>query len=677
MVDCLINGNSKKQYTENVRAFSLRQHFHSNAAYESLRLFFNGNLPTKRTLQLWYTSVDGSPGINLSALDILREKAAEHQAKKYYPLHVTLMCDEMSIRKDVCWSDEQKSFLGFSTITSSRQNQVNQNELEMAKNALVFLIVGSDFKIPVAYHLIAGFDGADRADLTRNIIRSVEENGIRIISLTSDGLYANLAVAEHLGAKLKEDKPYFHSPTFPQQKIYVIFDPPHMLKLIRLHFSRGKLHSQYGMLNWHLLQVLVERQRGGNFNLSNKLTEHHMEWQQKPMNVMLAAQTISKSVADAIEQLQKDGYEEFENAEATVEFLRNFNDIFDILNVADKDQIKGFKQPLCESTAETIFSFAERMQAYIKQLKIDVENNEKIVRKPILESRAQMGFRGFYNNLICLKGIYNDFVRDGPIDVFYTKIFGQDHLETFFSLVQNRQGRNDNPNAVEFASAYKKLLICHPLTISNNQNVISNATGLLTVSSRPKKQVISTNSIEAEMIDINHEELNNVVSNSVEPFDDHLNAYVALCVEKRTIQDAKLCKKGSCPICGEILLDPEEKMNDDFLAMKSGNNLQPCKSTHRIVILSEAILKIISSSEQGINFDQANKTILKNLKIDELYSTSNFEHDQKDHKEDFLKRIVKAYLTLKSQNIGKRIADEERGAFIRSRLKARTHNAGQ
>lgn len=243
MVDCLINGNVHKQYTEHVRAFSLRQHFHSNAAYESLRLFFNGNLPTKRTLQLWYTSVDGSPGLNLSALDILCEKAAEHQAKKYYRLHVALMCDEMSIRKDVCWSDEQKSFLGFSTITSSRQNQVNQNELEMAKNALVFLVVGPDFKIPVAYHLIDGLNGVDRADLTKSVIKSIEEYGIIIISLTSDGLYANLAVAEHLGARLKEDKPYFQSPTYPQQKIYVVFDPPHMLKLVRKHFSRGELHS--------------------------------------------------------------------------------------------------------------------------------------------------------------------------------------------------------------------------------------------------------------------------------------------------------------------------------------------------------------------------------------------------------------------------------------------------
>lgn len=38
------------------------------------------------------------------------------------------------------------------------------------------------------------------------------------------------------------------------------------------------------------------------------------------------------------------------------------------------------------------------------------------------------------------------------------------------------------PNTVEFGSAFKKLLVCHPLTTSIDHNVISNATGILTIS---------------------------------------------------------------------------------------------------------------------------------------------------------------------------------------------------
>lgn len=649
-----------------------------------MRLFFNKHLPSTRTLRYWYTSVDGSPGINLSSLDILHEKAALHQEEKHYPLHVALMTDEMSIRKDLSWCSEKNSFIGFSTMSSSPQyiqkNRSQQSGMQpdLAKNAVVFMVVGFDFKIPVAYHLVAGIESADRAELTREVIKSVEAIGVIVMSLTSDGLYANLNVAGLLGANIDERKTYFQSPTFPERKIYIIFDPPHMLKLVRKHFSKAKLYSDDQLLDWDLLRILVEKQRVENFNLCNKLTEHHIDWHQKPQNVKLAAQTLSRSVADALEQLQSDGYEEFKNAKKTVEFLRNFNDLFDVLNCAEKDQTTNpLKQPLCEKTVVQILAFAESMKTYIEQLEIDVETKNTTKRKLVFESRAHMGFIGFYIDLISLEGINNDFVRTGPLDVFYTKMFSQDHLETFFSLVRNRQGRNDNPNAVEFASAFKKLLICHPLTISTHQDVITNATGLLTVSSRIKKQKPVANSAGSEWIDINTEGVMSTINDSTDSYDDHLKAYVALCVEEKIIQFMKLSKNSSCSGCVNILLDGNEKINDEFLEKTNKENSQPCKSTLEIIIFSEAIMKNIPSNGQGISFDVARETIYKNLKIEELYAQSNFEHNQMNHKVEFVRRIIKTYLTMKSQHIGKRIADEERGAFIRSRLKNQTHFAGQ
>lgn len=534
------------------------------------------------------------------------------------------MTDEMSIRKDISWSNENHSFLGFSTMISSSQsileNQSEPNKMqpELAKNALVFLVVGSDFKLPVAYHLVAGIESTDRAEFTLEVIKNIEDIGVKVMCLTSDGLYANVTVARLLGVNIDEEKTYFPSPTYPEQKIYIIFDPPHMLKLVRKHFSKAKLYSHNKLLDWNLLRILVEKQRGENFNLCNKLTQHHIDWHFKPQNVKLAAQTISRSVANTLEQLRLDGYEEFKDAEQTVEFLRNFNDMFDILNCAEKDEKK---QSLCARTAETIFAFAKRMKEYIQQLKIEVETKNTIERRPVFKSRVHMGFIGFYNNLISLEGIYNDYVKNGPLDVFYTKTFSQDHLETFFSLVRNRQGRNDNPNAVEFASAFKKLLICHPLTTSTCKDVITNATGLLTVSSRVKKPIRPTNSEEIECVDVNEEELQNDLLNySTDLYDEHLNAHLALCVEEKFVQAAKLAKKRSCLECTNTLLNNNEKINDGLLAMINKEHQQPCRSTLEIVISSEAIMKNISSNERGIPFDVVNEVIYKNLKMDELYA---------------------------------------------------------
>lgn len=99
VIDCLVNGIKNTKYSENVRKFSMNQQYYSMAAYKSLRLFFNKNLPARRTLQMWYTAVDGSPGISGSAIDIIREKAESYLAENKRQLYLTLMWDEMSIRK--------------------------------------------------------------------------------------------------------------------------------------------------------------------------------------------------------------------------------------------------------------------------------------------------------------------------------------------------------------------------------------------------------------------------------------------------------------------------------------------------------------------------------------------------------------------------------------------------
>lgn len=297
----MINGirNNGNKYPEAVRKFCMRQQYYSCAAYESLRIFFNKNLPSKRTFQFWYNSIDASPGICESAFDILREKAEEYQREKQHPLHVCAMSDETSIRKQICYCAEMQSFVGFSTITNSSQHRSDQNssnQLSVAKDALVFMVVGPDFKLPVAYHLVNGLESKDRAGLTLEVIRKIEEAGPIVVSFTGDGLQGNITAAEILGAKFEQDKPFFLSPTHPHQKIYIIWDPPHMLKLIRKHFALDDIYYHDQLVDWNLIRILVEKQSADNFNLSNKLSRNHINWHQMPMNVKLAAQTISQSV---------------------------------------------------------------------------------------------------------------------------------------------------------------------------------------------------------------------------------------------------------------------------------------------------------------------------------------------------------------------------------------------
>lgn len=585
-------------------------------------MFFNNNLPSKRTLQMWYTVVDGSPGISESAIDIIRDKAASYEVENGHKLHLTIISDEMAIRRQIVWNIETQSFIGFSTVINSSQQtnipNTNNNDAmpKVGKEALVFLVVGPDFKIPIAYHLLNGLETVDRAALTLDAIKRIEEAGAVIMSITSDGLYANRTVAEMLGANFEDGMPFFYSGTNPDQRIVIVFDPCHMLKLVRKYFSSECLYFENDLIDWSFLRLLVEKQNCENFKLCNKLTRHHIQWQTKPMNVKLAAQTLSKSVADLLEQLSNDGYEQFKNTARTVEFIRYYDNVFDILNFADKNQTNDdFKKPISETTAEGIFSYLESFKEYVNKLSFATMNKKnETIKTPILKSRAFMGFFGFYVDAISLKGMYEDFVLNGPLEVLYTMQFSQDHLETFFSLIRNSLGRNDNPNAMDFRSAFRKLLVCHPLMTSLDQNVISNATGILTISSRKKKESLAV-PVPVQSVadlDVNYQEIMASAYSEMDKYDEHMCAYIAQLIENKI---EKNTSKARCEDCISMLEDRNDMIQDELLAKK--NVKQPCESTVKIVVFSNAIIKIVSSNSSE-HFDTILRTILINMDIDDV-----------------------------------------------------------
>lgn len=255
-----------------------------------------------------------------------------------------------------------------------------------------------------------------------------------------------------------------------------------------------------------------------------------------------------------------------------------------------------------------------------------------------------------------------------------------------FFKKRNSLGRNDNPNATEFKSAFRKLLVCHPLTTSVDRNTITNATGILTASSSrkpPQKRNIVRTPVQEYDMEIDYIQLMLEEIQTMESYEQHLDAYLALCVEDKLMQNTNR-NLYKCNECAHILCASKEKINDELLAMKndSGPAKQPSESTLKIVIFANGVMKLISSkSDQGNNFEAVQKTIFNNLDIDSMYTSADFVHiegiDFADHKEKFINEIIKTYMTLKSRNIGRKITDEEQGELIRQRRTDAIHKAGQ
>lgn len=168
------------------------------------------------------------------------------------------------------WNESNKSFEGFGEPTAKSKKE---EKLPLVKDALVLMAVGDDFRIPVAYEFLCGMNAVDRAVLTKEVIRLIDLTGAKVISLTSDGLAANISVARKLGADWKKNQTYFPRPSRPSEKIYVIFDPSHMIKLLRKYLAENELRYEEEELNWDYLKLLADRQDGDNFSITNKLSK--------------------------------------------------------------------------------------------------------------------------------------------------------------------------------------------------------------------------------------------------------------------------------------------------------------------------------------------------------------------------------------------------------------------
>ena len=100
-------------------------------------------------------------------------------------------------------------------------------------------------------------------------------------------------------------------------------------------------------------------QDSAKLHMKNKLCAAHVYFSKNKMKVKLAAQLISNSVADAIEYCQyKLNLPNFNGSEGTVQFLRIFNDLFDVLNSQNIHSFR-FKKAVSKVNVPDILKFVE------------------------------------------------------------------------------------------------------------------------------------------------------------------------------------------------------------------------------------------------------------------------------------------------------------------------------
>lgn len=287
-------------------------------------------------------------------------------------IYLTILFDEMAIRQLL--ERSEKEVYGLVNFGGDMGDISDSDATDvLANNMFVVMAVclNKPWKIPIAYFPVKGVRGNQKHQIIKMAIEYCFECGAEVMNVTGDAIASNITCAKLLGCNIN-DVEHLKS-TFTNEKynkeICFFLDPVHALKLMRNLFENYKIlyDSDRNRIDYQLLEKLVDLQESENLHLGNKLTRAHVNFRKKIMNVKLAAQLLSDSVADALEFCGNElELEEFKDISGTVKFIRMCNKIFDILNSRSIAEKQPFKRALSHSNIDRIKIFCDEAISYLK-----------------------------------------------------------------------------------------------------------------------------------------------------------------------------------------------------------------------------------------------------------------------------------------------------------------------
>ncbi|CAG4948590.1 unnamed protein product [Colias eurytheme] len=412
-------------------------------------------------------------------------------------------------------------------------------------------------------------------------------------------------MTKNLGAQFNDINNINPTITIEGQIIVIIPDACHMLKLVRntLADKREILNANGEIISWNYIEKLHNLQKQEELHLGNKLRAAHINYKKQIMKVKLAAQTFSKSDAEAL--IFCKGYlaiEDFVHSGATIEFITNFNDLFDILNSRSLYSY-GFKKPISEENFDMMNVKLEELETYLKTLRF-------IEGDLVINSGRKTGFLGFLISIKALRIIFYKYIRieNAPLRYLCTYKMSQDHLEVFFSAIRSKGGFNNNPTALQFVSAYKRLLVhgelknittgnCIPLDNINILTCNSNSICRKINSSRERILAMNDESLDVDSI-VDLPEGHDYIGNfELSEFSKEAITYIAGYVVRNL---KKIIKCDEC--LGAIFAI--EKFPGFIVQKDVGGLHYPSQDVIKICVFAEKILRQTTSIHGNSYFSQ-------------------------------------------------------------------------
>lgn len=420
-VDCILQGKSVHRWVDDDIGHALSLRNLSSKAYRLIRNRWNMPLPSLSTIKRRTRQFKVEPGVLLSVLALLKEKASTMTERDRVSV---LSFDECSVAQEWCY-DKASDHL--------------YSPKKSVQCALVRGLTGS-WKQIIYYK----FDCPMTKELLFELITHVEAAGFPVVAMVSDMSSTNLALWKSLNVDTTTT--HFTNPTDPNREVHVFADVPHLIKLVRNHFlDNGFVTTDGKVIDSTCVRELIIRSKA-DFKVTHKLSEKHIEVKgPQRMKVKLAAQLLSDTTAKALMYFGEKVLFEGVTWSATSDFVSLIDTWFDVLN----SNMLYNKKP-----ARSAFEAAD---------------NQIVVLQQMIDTISNLHVRGRNNPLMFQKGIIISskslqklfaMVKDKyNITFLLTSRLNQDVVENLFGYLRQMGGSCDHPSPVSIKYRLRAYLL--------------------------------------------------------------------------------------------------------------------------------------------------------------------------------------------------------------------------
>ena len=370
---------------------------------------------------------------------------------------------------------------------------------------------------------------------------------------------------------------FIQHPCNPQQRLYFMADPPHLLKNVRncllaqsiilpsSAVSAAELLTDTVTLDQ--VQNLVVLQRERELNLAPKLTKAHIApGRYQKMRVDMAAQLMSHTTASALRFCESLKMLQPE-ALTTAWFFDVVNRWFDIMNA------RTSKAALCKSSTDKLAALKQAVDVVVN-LKFSGRNAWKPIQAGIQLSTASV------------IDLHHELVLSGAYSFLLTGRLTQDCVENLFSCIR---GRGDmHPSPVHFRHNLRTISLSQYMdTAANTCYTQDDSTYILDFLKTKPVQTVPLSDDEFQFLDSSF-----VLDDSEEMLDANVCYMLAGWAVHKEMATVGACEDCLAAMCGHETDTPADCSATQLMVLKSHGGLsEPSPLIHSAVQVAEAVFK--------------------------------------------------------------------------------------